>query len=217
MKKVINRGKKLLLGLAGLALLVFLIANLWIILATKSSINFQTKNLPENDVAIVLGTSKKLISGDQNPYFRTRIETAYRLFESGKVKHFLLSGDNRTKYYNEPADMQKALIEKGVPDSLITLDFAGLRTLDSIVRCKEIFGQSKFTIVTQKFHAHRALFISQYYNIDAVAFIAPSPPLEFSWKVKVREMLARPLAILDLYVFGKEPKHRGKQEFIEVK
>ena len=113
--------------------------------------------------------------------------------------------------------MQKALIGKGVPDSLITLDFAGLRTLDSIVRCKEIFGQSKFTIITQKFHAHRALFISQYYDVDAVAFIAPSPPLEFSWKVKVREMLARPLAILDLYVFGKEPKHGGKQEFIDVK
>lgn len=217
MKRIGNRIKRLIIALVVTTLLIFIVANLWVVLATKSAIDFQTDNLPQNDVALVLGTSKKLISGYDNPYFRTRIETAYRLFKSGKVKHFLLSGDNRTIYYNEPLDMQKALIEKGVPDSLITLDYAGLRTLDSVIRCKEIFGQSKFTIITQKFHAHRALFISQYYDLDAVAYIAPSPPLEFSWKVKIREMLARPLAILDLYVFGKEPKHWGEREFIDVK
>ena len=217
LKRIGNRIKKLAIGLSATTVLVFISTNLWVVQATKSSIDFQAQDLPENDVALVLGTSKKLASGYDNPYFQTRIETAYQLFRSGKVKHFLLSGDNRTIYYNEPVDMQKALIEKGVPDSLITLDYAGLRTLDSVVRCKEIFGQSKFTIITQKFHAHRALFISQYYDLDAVAYIAPSPPLGFSWKVKMREMLARPLAILDLYVFGKEPKHWGKKEFIDVK
>ena len=81
-----------MLGLAGMALLVFIIANLWVILATQSSINFQANDLPENDVAIVLGTSRKLSNGDQNPYFKNRIEAAYRLFKSGKAKHFLLSG-----------------------------------------------------------------------------------------------------------------------------
>ena len=202
--------------LATAAILAFVVANLWVVLSTKSAIGFQTDTLPHNDVALVLGTSKKLAGGHDNPYFLTRIETAYYLFKSGKVKHFLVSGDNRTIYYNEPVDMQKALIEKGVPDSIITLDYAGLRTLDSVVRCKEIFGQSKFTIITQKFHAHRALFISRYYGLDAVAFIAPSPPLRFSWKVKMREMLARPLAILDLYVFGKEPRHGGDKEYIEL-
>ena len=216
LKITVNLIKKLIIALVATTLLVFSLANLWVVLSTRSSIDFETGNLPHNDVALVLGTSTKLASGYDNPYFQTRIETAYRLFQSGKVKHFLLRGDNRTIYYNEPLDMQKALIEKGVPDSLITLDYAGLRTLDSVVRCKEIFGQSKFTIITQKFHAHRALFISQYYDLDAVAYIAASPPLGFSWKVKMREMLARPLAILDLYVFGKEPKHWGKKEFIEV-
>ena len=216
LKIIGKRIKIFVITLLATIIFIFVFANVWVVIATRSSIDFETDNLPYNDVALVLGTSKKLASGYENPYFKARIETAYRLFKSGKVKHFLLSGDNRTIYYNEPVDMQKALIEKGVPDSLITLDYAGLRTLDSIVRCKEIFGQSRFTIITQKFHAHRALFISQYYHLDAVAYIAPSPPLGFSWKVKMRETLARPLAILDLYIFGKEPKHWGDKEFIEI-
>gem|GEM_PF-4345032 len=100
------------------------------------------------------------------------MQTAAELYKQGKIVHFIVSGDNRTRYYNEPLEMQKALVKLGVPIAAITLDYAGLRTLDSIVRCKEIFGQDNITIITQPFHSYRALFISDYYDVNAVALVA---------------------------------------------
>jgi SanA protein len=108
--------------------------------------------------------------------------------------------------------MQKALIKKGVPATAITLDYAGLRTLDSVVRSKEIFGQDKITIITQPFHSYRALFISHYYNIDAVAMVAGEPDYDYSVKVRIREYFARTKAILDLYIFKTAPKFLGQRE-----
>ncbi len=105
--------------------------------------------------------------------------------------------------------MLKALLKKGVPASAITLDYAGLRTLDSIVRCKKIFGQNKFIIITQPFHSYRALFISQYYDINAIAMVAEEPDFEYSIKVRVREYLARTKAVLDLYVLKTSPRFLG--------
>ena len=125
-------------------------ANIWVILATKARVFQDEQNISPKDVGLVLGTSKKLIGGDENPFFAGRIESAAQLYHSGKIKHFILSGDNNTKYYNEPLDMKLALVAKGVPEARITLDYAGFRTLDSVIRCKEIFGQQSITIITQK-------------------------------------------------------------------
>lgn len=216
MKVKINKVGKIVgwISLSGVLLIALL--NLWVIISSQSQISYNPANIGFNNVGLVLGTSKKLRSGAENPYFNSRINTAATLYKLGKIKHILVSGDNRSKYYNEPLDMQKALVKKGIPDSVITLDYAGLRTLDSVVRCKDIFGQNKFTIITQKFHATRAIFISNYYKIEAQAMVAPSPPIAYSWKVKLREVLARPIAIIDLYILKKTPKHKGKKEFIKT-
>jgi SanA protein len=112
--------------------------------------------------------------------------------------------------------MRKALLKKGIPGTAITLDYAGLRTLDSIIRCKQIFGQEKITIITQPFHSYRALFISQYYELDAVAMVADEPNFENSIKVRLREYIARPLAVLDLYVFKTAPRYLGEKEEVKV-
>jgi SanA protein len=112
--------------------------------------------------------------------------------------------------------MKKALIALGVPDSVITLDYSGLRTLDSIVRSKEIFGQEKITIITQSFHCYRALFISQYYNIDAVALVAEDVANEGGAKVYIRECFARTKAVLDLYVLKTAPRHLGEKEPLAI-
>ena len=96
--------------------------------------------VPHNREALVLGTSSRLMNGDPNPFFVSRMSRAAELYKKNKVDHFILSGDNRTRYYNEPETMRGALMALGVPDSIITLDYAGLRTFDSIVRSKEIFG-----------------------------------------------------------------------------
>lgn len=196
--------------ISGVFLTLLLVANLWVIQSTKEHVYRDTNDLPANDVAVVLGTSNKLINGSPNPFFEYRIKMAATLYASGKVKHFIVSGDNRTRFYNEPLEMKKALVKSGVPDTVITLDYAGLRTLDSIVRCKEIFGQDKITIVTQPFHCYRALFISQYYGMDAVAVMAQEPALETN--VYIREYFARAKAVLDLYILKTAPRHLGDKE-----
>ena len=167
--------------------------------------------MPKADVALVLGTSPKLMTGAPNPYFHERIQTAATLYREGKIKHIIVSGDNQTRYYNEPAKMLNELVELGVPATGITRDSAGFRTLDSIIRCKKVFGQDNIIIITQPFHSHRALFISNFYNMNAYAPADTSIPADFSYKVKIREYLARALAIWDLYVAQSEPEHLGEE------
>ena len=198
-------------------IVVFLVCcNVWVVWSTEDGIYSNSALLPDHRVALVLGTSNKTVSGKPNPYFENRIETAAQLFAGGKIDHFIVSGDNRSIYYNEPIEMRKALLKKGIPGTAITLDYAGLRTLDSIIRCKQIFGQEKITIITQPFHSYRALFISQYYDLDAVAMVADEPNFENSIKVRLREYIARPLAVLDLYVFKTAPRFLGEKEEVKV-
>lgn len=206
--------KGVLFTLAAFASLI-LITNIWVVNSTADKVYSEANSLPTNDVAVVLGTSHKLVTGQPNPFFEYRIKMAVTLYETGKAKHFILSGDNRTKYYNEPMEMKKALVKHGVPDSVITLDYAGLRTLDTIVRCKEIFGQNTVTIITQPFHCYRALFISNYYDMDAVAVMTEDPNPESGMRVYVREYFARAIAVLDLYVFKTTPRHLGDKEPIK--
>ena len=199
-----------------LGILFFCITNIWVVSSTKDNVLSAYDKLPDHRVALVLGTSHKTTAGLPNQFFEKRMDTAAELYKIGKIDHFILSGDNRSKFYNEPVEMRKALINRGVPASAITLDFAGLRTLDSVVRSKQIFGQDKIIIITQPFHSYRALFISQYYNIDAVAVVASEPELEISFKVRIREYFARTKAVLDLYIFKTSPRFLGKKEEIII-
>ncbi len=203
------------------ALLVFVIlvvtSNLWIVQSTTDRVFANAADLPDHRVALVLGTSNKTVRGDVNPYFAKRMETAAELYKQGKIDHLILSGDNwSSKYYNEPQAMRIALVKLGVPTAAITLDYAGLRTLDSVVRCKEIFGQSRITIITQPFHSYRALFISHYYGIDAVAMVAGEPDVPYSFNVRLREYFARTKAVLDLYILKTSPRFMGEKENIKV-
>lgn len=199
------------------AVLLFIIfSNIWVVVSTEKRIFNDTQQLPDHRVALVLGTSHKLIGGASNPFFTHRMDIAAELYTLKKIDHFILSGDNRSKYYNEPAEMLKALLARGVPPASITLDFAGFRTLDSVVRSKEVFGQDKIMIITQPFHSYRALFICDYYGIDAVAMGALEPELESSLKVRVREYFARPKAVLDLYILKTSPHFLGKKEQINI-
>jgi SanA protein len=195
--------------------LLIVASNLWIVNSTSHNVFSDVTKLPDHRVALVLGTSNKTVSGQVNQFFRNRIETAAQLYKMGKIDHLILSGDNRSKYYNEPLEMQKALIKLGVPTSVITLDYAGLRTLDSIVRCKEIFGQNRIIIITQPFHSYRALFISRYYNVEAAA-MATGEDSEYSFRIRLREYFARTKAVLDLYVLKTSPRFLGEKENIQV-
>ncbi len=208
--------KRVVLYVLVLGITFFLLSNIWVVISTRDNVLSTYDKLPNHRVALVLGTSNKTSAGLPNQFFEKRMDTAAELYKIGKIDHFILSGDNRSKFYNEPVAMRKALMSRGIPTSAITLDFAGLRTLDSVVRSKEVFGQDKIIIITQPFHSYRALFISQYYKIEAVAVVASEPELEISFKVKIREYFARTKAVLDLYILKTNPRFLGKKEDIII-
>ncbi|MPR36751.1 SanA protein [Cytophagaceae bacterium SJW1-29] len=178
-----------------------LLCNMWVVMTTRSQSYFSVKKLPTNEVGLVLGTSKATSDGKENLFFKYRMEAAARLFNEGKVKYLILSGNNDSKYYNEPLDMQKAIMALGVPRSAMQLDYAGYRTFDSVIRCKGIFNEDNITIVSQDFQNARALYIAKNEGINAVAFAAQDVPAGYSVRTLVREYLARPKAVLDVHFY----------------
>ncbi|PRI93135.1 vancomycin high temperature exclusion protein [Haemophilus influenzae] len=149
------------------------------------------------------------VSGKPNVYYDSRLMAAKSLIEQQKVNYLLLSGDNRTLQYNEPRAMFRDLRKMGVPETLMFRDFAGFRTLDSVIRADKIFQVKTFTIVSQKFHCERALLIAQAHNIDAICFVAKQPELHFS--TQIREVFARIKAVFDL-ILGVEPYFLGEPQ-----
>ncbi|MFR3707614.1 MAG: ElyC/SanA/YdcF family protein [Enterobacter hormaechei] len=146
----------------------------------------------------MLGTAKYYRTGVINQYYRYRIQGALNAYNSGKVNYLLLSGDNALQSYNEPVTMRKDLIAAGVDPADIVLDYAGFRTLDSIVRTRKVFDTNDFIIITQRFHCERALFIALHMGIQAQCYAVPSPKDMLS--VRVREFGARFSALADLYL-----------------
>lgn len=182
---------------------------------TSDRIYTDPKTLPNYDVALVLGTSKYL-GKTLNDYYLNRINSAITLYQTGKVDTFLLSGDNAHRSYNEPWTMKRDLLKAGIPEETIFLDYAGFRTLDSIVRSKMIFDTDEFIIITQAFHCERALFIAQHYDIQAVCLAVPGPSQHSGLSVRIREVFARVKALLDLFVFETQPKFLGPKEPIKI-
>lgn len=161
-------------------------------------------------VGLLLGTSKHVKNGNNNEYFFNRIDAAVSLFNKGKIKCVIISGDNGSKYYNEPMDMKKELIKNGVPDSVIYLDYAGFRTLDAVIRAKEIFEQDSFIVISQKFHNERAVYLARKYGINAFGYNAKEVEAYNGFKTQVREIFARDKMFLDL-IFGVKPKFLGEK------
>jgi SanA protein len=198
--------------LAGALLLALGVAvcNLWVLRAGKGRMFDRVEDVPTRPVGLVLGVSRRTSDGRYaNPHFTHRIAAAAKLYHAGKVKHLLVSGDNHTAGYDEPSDMRDALVARGVPAHAITLDYAGLRTLDSVVRAKVVFGQSRLVIVSEPFHNARALFLCRHHGIDAVAFNAEPVSVRVSRWAHLREYLARVKAVLDVYIFRTRPRHLG--------
>lgn len=152
--------------------------------------------------ALLLGTSSRLAGGAPNPFYIARIDSAARLYKSGAVSRIIASGDNRDKYYNEPARMKRDLALAGVPESAVVEDPLGLRTYDSVARCRDVFGVSNPVIVSQDSHCRRALYIADSLGMDASALAAPTPP-QPSFRIynSTREFFARMLAVADANLF----------------
>ncbi len=174
----------------------------------------ETTKVPKNKVGLVLGTSKHLRDGRINLYYKYRLEAAIQLFKSNKIEFIVISGDNSTKSYDEPTNFKEDLIKAGIPKNKIYLDYAGFRTLDSVVRIKEIFGQTSVTIISQEFHIERAIYLAEHFNIKTIGFNAKDISGKYGLKVKLREYLARVKVFVDI-IFKVEPKFLGKKIEIE--
>ncbi|PHM48503.1 outer membrane permeability protein SanA [Xenorhabdus miraniensis] len=202
--------KRLITGLVFIIAVMMLAAIMldrWISWKTAPYIFDDLRQLPERQVGMVLGTSKYYKTGQYNQYYFYRIQGAVNAYNSGKVKYLLLSGDNAQHNYNEPITMRKDLLKAGIPASSIVMDFAGFRTLDSIVRTRKVFDTDDFTIITQRFHCERALFIAIHLGIEAQCYAVPSPKNMMT--IRFREIFARLGALTDLYILKREPRFLG--------
>ncbi|HAI06651.1 MULTISPECIES: outer membrane permeability protein SanA [Pantoea] len=202
--------KRVFIGLLFIILLMVATAlglDRWISWKTAPFIYENVSSLPHRQVGVVLGTAKYYRTGVINQYYLYRMQGALNAYNSGKVNYLLLSGDNALQSYNEPMTMRRDLIKAGVDPADIVLDYAGFRTLDSIVRTRKVFDTNDFIIITQRFHCERALFIALQLGIQAQCYAVPSPKNMLS--VRFREVGARLGALADLFLLKREPRFLG--------
>ena len=192
------------------AVLMVLVCNNSVKKSAEGRMYQDVSEIPYRRVGVVLGTSPLRSNGSPNLYYQYRIEAAAELYFAGKISYIIVSGDNHKHDYNEPECMRRSLVALGVPDSVIYSDYAGFRTFDSMVRCKEVFGQDSVTVISQEWHNERALYIARHAGLDAIAFNAPDVQVKHAYlKNHIRELLAKVKVVMDV-TFHKQPKFLGE-------
>ncbi len=212
--KIFKNILSIILLLIILFFIVSVIVYFYISNYSKSFIYSNLANLPNNKTGLALGTSPVTSNGDISLFFTTRMEAVKTLIDNKKIEYIIVSGDNRDVSYNEPKYMRNYLLKLNIDNNAIVSDYAGRRTLDSVLRSSEVFNQNKITIVSQKFHNERAIFIARKNGIDAIAYNANYPYKKYKdniWintKTFLRELFARDLAVYDILI-NKKPQILG--------
>ena len=183
----------LILLLAGFVAL----CNFYVSYSAKGKIFHNLDELPFYPVGLVLGTSSKRDNGEPNQYFVNRLDAAVELLRRKKISRVILSGGVTIDGENEPRDMHRYMLQKGVAEDLMEEDCSGWRTLESIKNAKD-GGVTRMTIITQGDHAERALFLAQKMKMDCVAFAAQDVHNDKTLKVKLHEVLAKVKACIDV-------------------
>ncbi len=216
MKTILKRRWLCLAVLAVLVLGAVFSCEWWIARTAEGRCFDAVKAVPAAPVAVVLGTSAHLPDGRANLFFLPRMEAAAALFKAGKVKALIVSGDNGTQGYDEPTEMKRVLMQMGVPGEKIVCDYAGFRTLDSVVRAREVFGQQRVIFVSQRFHNARAIYLAAAFGIEAFGLDARDVPVTLSMKTFLREKLACVKAVLDVNLLGTKPKYLGEKVIVPL-
>ena len=191
----------ILLCLATILLITILSCYLLICINARGKTFNDVQNIPFNEVGLLLGTSPITSNGEHNYYFDERIKATAALYHSGKIKRIVASGGDYSSNggCNELIAMRDSLIKQEIPDSLITLDYQGTRTLHSITNVKNL---ESITIISQKYHNERAIYLAEHYGLQTVAFNATTPNI-VNKKIRniSREFLARVKLFIDLVRF----------------
>ena len=175
--------------------------NMIVIHYSKDRLYDNVKDIPYKEVGLLLGTSPRTKDGHANIYYTYRVEAAVKLYKAKKIGRILISGDGREKNYDEPKYIRRDLIKRGIPANKIILDRKGLRTFDSVIRAKEVYGYSEFTVISQKFHNERAVFLAGHNDMDAIGFNAKDAPNQkgkSAKRMRIRELLAKVKIFTDL-------------------
>lgn len=211
-RKILRRVVKSLLVALFLLPAIFFLAVIGVQIGIKHAAQgrgfWHVHEIQGTHVGLVFGCDDRF-HDRENLYFKYRMETTAKLWHAGKLRCIIVSGDNRALDYNEPQKMHNALVKLGVPSDRIAFDFAGLRTLDSVVRCKKVFNTNQVLMISQQFQNERALFIARAHGMNAIAFHAPDVGGRGGKRTKIREWGARVKMWLDLYILDTQPKHLG--------
>ncbi len=193
-----------------LVLALIVMSDQMVLLAAQGRLYDSVASIPARKVGLVLGTSPTT-QGQPNAYYEARLNAAAALYRAGKVQDLILSGDNSTTFYDEPTRMKSGLVARGVPAGHLFLDYAGFRTLDSVVRAQGVFGLTEVTVISQRFHNERAVFLARSKGLDAIAFNADDVTGAANLRSTGREWLARTSAVLDVKVLNTQPKFLGER------
>ena len=186
----------------------------WVAHRGGSQVFTATAELPPRRAALVLGTAREAW-GRPNRYYRLRLAATRELWAAGRISWVIVSGDHGRPDYDEPGAMKADLIALGVPADVIVVDHAGFRTLDSVLRCRDVFGVDDPIIVSQRFHLERALYLAAARGLDAVGYAAASPTGVLTWRVRAREVLSRCAAVLEGTILPTRARYPGPPEPLE--
>lgn len=193
---------------------VVIISNFIVNNNAKNKVFSSTINIPKNKVGLLLGTSKILEGGVKSSFFTYRVEATIELYNAKKIDFIVISSSYETQHNDNPQDFKNELLKNGVPENKIYLDYGGHRTLNSVFRIKEVFGQSSVTMISQEFHNERAIYLAEHFGITAIGFNAKDVTNRLGLKTQIREYFARVKLFVDL-VFDLKPNFVNEK--IEIK
>lgn len=196
------------------ACVVAIALDAWIGAQTSDACFDELDRVPAAPVALVLGCSPRLPDGRANLYFLRRIDAAVELYRAGRVQALIVSGEGRRADDDEPTAMKAALVAAGVPEERVYCDFAGFRTLDSVARADLVFGQRRIVVVSQRFHAERAVYLARERGMEAFGYCARAVGGFAGMRIRAREVVARAAALVDAHVLDTKPRFSGPR--IEV-
>jgi vancomycin permeability regulator SanA len=202
-----RRGQRRAFQLIGAFVVLVSLPPAWLYLSQSDRVR-TVASVPGEPVAVIFGAG--LDHGTPSPYLAERLNAGIALFQAGKVKALLVTGDNGHVGYDEPDAMRTYLIAHGIPAGRVVRDYAGFDTWDSCARARRIFGVDHAVLVTQGFHIRRALALCNAAGVDSYGIGVDEPHDSVWYYGGVRELPAAGEAALQV-LFDPDPHLLGPQ------